>query len=152
MISVAVKKCTGQKLLFCFSLHFQVRAHHCGGQGRNSKQLVTSHPHSRHHTSHPCSLIYLYSAQCLTLTQLQTLYLGNGASYSGLSHPTSINLIDTVFYRLTHCRQSSIKTHFPGNARLCSANKPKNTFLLRSEVLRLESLHLHSIWNTSFAQ
>lgn len=87
-----------------------------------------------------------------SLTQFQTLYLGNGASYSGLSHPTSINLIDTVFYRLTHCRQSSIKTHFPGNARLCSANKPKNTFLLRSEVLRLESLHLHSIWNTSFAQ
>lgn len=114
-------------------------------QERQTASPVTSTLWSIQAHSLPCAQLSLS-----TLTQFQTLYLGNGASHSGLSHPTSINLVDTVSYRLPTVDNLSLRLTSQvmlGYVQLTiKPNDPRlYTFLLRSEVLRPESLHLHSI-------
>lgn len=84
-----------------------------GSQGRNSKQLIISHPQSRAEKSE-----YEHSA-CLfsfisPFIKFRTHCVGNRAAHSGLGLPTTIKLIKTVHHRhaswSSQCRQFLLET------------------------------------------
>lgn len=109
-------KCLTKRNLEERIFHLIILGYHSflwGSQGRNSKQLIMSHPQSRAERNECEHSACLFSS-ISPFIKFMTHCLGNGSAHSGLGLPTSIKLIKTVPHRhaswSSQCRQSFLET------------------------------------------